>query len=298
MSFLSIDQTQTLPAPVSRPSSPGSTGSSGSFPDFSASSLACKWAILIATLVEILSSHENALLKMKTAFLHRVRSRPVRKSDKRLGKKYNPIVASRDYKNAKTVGAFLNVFAPCWNWKEYSLLEFLVNASGCKPAVEKLQEFMESRRQAAPYVVLPTSPAEQSTGDPRELQTVLVRMKVKRDSLTLEEYDEDASLLCRVVKIPRYELALDSIGTGCIAIRWRIASRFADDLQRTTVTNMLLQELAKQRVVQISIGPNFHLSVATINYWEKKQTAEVGQYNDNKEVIKPHSIHACVDIYE
>ncbi len=243
--FFSIAHTQTLPTPVSRPSSRGSTGSSGSFPDFSASSLACKWAILIATLVEILSSHENALMKMKTAFLHRVRSRPVGKSDKKMGKKYNPIVASRDYKNAKTVGAFLDVFAPYWNWKEYGLLEFLVNASGCEPALEKLQEFIESRRQAAPYVVLPISSTEQNTGDPRELQTVLVRMKVKRDSLTLEEYDEDASLMCRVVKIPRYELALDSIGTGSIAIRWSIASHFADDLQRTTVTNTLLQELAK-----------------------------------------------------
>ncbi len=298
MSFLSIDQTQTLPSPVSRPNSRGSTGSSGSLPDISASSLACKWAFLIATLVEILSSHANALMKMKTAFQHRVRSRPVGMSEKRLGAKYNPIVASRDYKNAKTVDAFFDVFAPYWNWKEYSLLHFLVTASGCKPALEKLQEFIESRRQAAPYVVLPISSTEQNSGDPRELQTVAVRMKVKRDSLTLEEYDEDASLLSRVVKIPRYELALDSIGSGCIAIRWRIASHFADDLQCTTVTNMLLQELAKQRVIQISIGPNFHLSVATINYWERKQAAEVGQYNGNKEVIKPHSIHACVDIYK
>ncbi len=107
-------------------------------------------------------------------------------------------------------------------------------------------------------------------------------MKVKRDSLTLEEYDEDASLLCRVVKIPRYEIALEGIGTGSITIRWRIASQFVEDLQHTAVTNRLLQELAQQGVVQISIGPNIHLSVATSDYWEQKQAAEVGHYNDSK----------------
>ncbi len=256
-----------------RPRSRASTDSSDSTLAFSVSSLETKWALLIVTLTEILSGHENALIKMKTAFEQRVRSKPVGKSGGKL-KKFNPVVASPEYKEAKAINAFFNLLAPFWNWKEYSLLEFLVEASGCESAIEKLQEFIESRKQEAPFVVLQLSPeveakpgqtdgaisplslpgslVEQSTGDPRKpQQKVLVLMKVKKDVLTLEDYDQEASLLCRVVKISRHDLTLLGTGTGCIAIRWKIASDLAEGIQHTTVTNTLLQELAEQRVVQI-----------------------------------------------
>ncbi len=35
-----------------------------------------------------------------------------------------------------------------------------------------------------------------------------------------------------------------------------------------TVTDELLRELAQRNIVKISIGPNFHLTIATVDYWQ------------------------------
>ncbi len=197
-------------------------------------------------------------------------------------KRYAPVITSPEYKEAKAVDAFFRVLAPYWNWKEYSLLEFLLRASGCQAAIEKLQEFIASRQQAAPHIVLQLSDAVETTpgeaisslplsaeepcpGDPH--QRVVIVMKVNRDELTLQDYDQDTALLCRVARISRHDLALLGTGTGCIAIRWMISPELAEGIQRMTVTDELLRELAQRNIVKISIGSSFNLSIANMDYW-------------------------------
>ncbi len=278
-------QSQAQPVLLSRQSSGSDSDndSDDSVVEFSVFSLETQWALLITTLVEILSEHKKALLKMKSTLEHRVISKSVRKSDQKVKRKYTPVIGSPEYKEAKTVDDFFRVLAPYWNWKEYSLLEFLLRASGCQAAIEKLQEFIASRQQAAPHIVLQLSHAVETTpgeaisslplsaeepcpGDPH--QKVVIVMKVNRDELTLQDYDQDTSLLCRVARISRHDLALLGTGTGCIAIRWMVSPELAEDIQQMTVTNELLRELAQRNIVKISIGPNFHLSIATMNYWQ------------------------------
>ncbi len=107
--------------------------------EFSVFSLESQWAVLIATLVEILSNHKKALMKMKSALEQRVKSKSVRKSNQKVKRKFAPVIGSPEYDD------FFCVLAPYWNWKEYSLLEFLLRASGCKAAIEKLQELVNSK---------------------------------------------------------------------------------------------------------------------------------------------------------
>ncbi len=89
----------------------------------------------------------------------------------------------------------------------------------------------------------------------------------------LQDYDQDTSLLCRVVRISRHDLALLGTETGCIAIRWMVSPELAEEIQHMTVTDELLMELAQRNIVKISIGSDFHLSIATMNYWQAAQVA-------------------------
>ncbi len=276
-------QSQAQQVPLSRQSSGSDSDSDSNDSVDWVSSLESQWALLIATLVEILSNHEKALMKMKSALEQRVISKSVGKSEQKLKRKFSPLIGSPDYKEAKAVDDFFRVLAPYWNWKEYGLLEFLLRASGCQAAIEKLQEFVASRQQAAPNIVLQLSHAEETMpgeaisslprsaeepypGDPH--QKIVIVMKVNRDKLTLQDYDQDTSLLCRVVRISRHDLALLGTGTGCIAIRWMISPELAKGIQHMMVTDELLKELAQRNIVKISIGSNFHLSIATMDYWQ------------------------------
>ncbi len=47
-----------------------------------------------------------------------------------------------------------------------------------------------------------------------------------------------------------------------------ISPELAKEIQHMTVTDELLRELAQRNIVKISIGPYFHLSIATVNYWQ------------------------------
>ncbi len=276
-------QSQEQTALLSRQNSDTSSDSGDSEVEFSICSLETQWALLIASLIEILSNHKEALKRMKSALVQRVISRSVRKSDQKIKRKFNPVIGSREYKEAKTVEDFFCVLGHYWGWKEYSLLEFVLRASGCRAAIEKLEEFIASRQQAAPHVVLQLShaveitPEEAISSNPllveescpgNSQQRTLIVMKVDGDELTLRDYDQDTTLLCRVVKISRHDLALLDTGTGSIIIRWVITSDLAKVVQRMMLTNELLKELAERRIVRISIGSDFHLNVASIDYWE------------------------------
>ncbi len=243
---------------------------------FSAASLGTQWTLLITKLIEILSSHDKALMKMKGALRFRVISKPVGKADKKLAKKFSPLVLSREFKEADCVNAFFDLVAPHCNWIHYYLIEFVVMASECEAATVKLQEFIESRKQAAPFIILKPQP-EQSTGDLQEPQAERrATMKRKGDVLTLKDYDDQVlSHLCRTAGFQPCDIALESIGTGSIAIRWRILSDVTKDIQHRIVTDTLLQELAEQGVMQINVGPYFHLTVATMEYWKEKESVEV-----------------------
>ena len=234
--------------------------------------------------------------RMKTALQQLAYSKPATPSSIALNTKLNPIVSSSEYEEANTVSKFFKLLAPHWNWVEYGLLEFVVQASRCKFAMEKLQEFLESRKHAAPNIVLqpsnaveatsmnspqlsqpvtaPTLSAEVTTDCRHEVDQVAV-MKVDKDTFTLADYDRNASLLSRVMDVPRYLLSFLCISPGCIAIHWKVLGYLSFSAQRILLTDSSFQALAKEKIVQITIGSHFHLNIATMAYWEPKQEVEV-----------------------
>ncbi len=228
---------------------------------------------------------------MKTALQQLVQSKSLKKPGSQLTE-LKLIVVSPEYKEAARVGELFELLSPRWNWKEYELLEFLVEASDCQAAVKKLQEFLERRCNAAPHVVLHASQAAKTIPEPEheailtqpraeheEEQETTVVAKLGKDKLTLKEYDETTSVLSRALDFGRYLLCLDSITDGCIAIHWRISASLASELQGKRIGAEDWQALARHNIIEIDIGSTMRLTVATRNYWDRKQP-QVRNYRD------------------
>ncbi len=139
--------------------------------EVSASSIEGRWVLLVTALASILDQFEKALKKMKSAGLQLVQHKPLKKQH-RPCKKLRSIVLSPNYQKAANVGDFFDLLAPCWNWQEYGVLEILVNASQCPPAIKKLQEFLKYRNvEACDVVMYPTQMAKPESESPQEAVT-------------------------------------------------------------------------------------------------------------------------------
>ncbi len=211
------------------------------------------------------------------------------------------------YKETASVDDLFDLLAPRWNWKHYGLLEFLVKASRSEDAMKRLQEFLEIRGSAAPNVTLHVTqaakaisglvheasltqpqaqPFAEATAEQEEEQETTIVAKVDKDTLTLEDYDQKTSVVCRTLDIERHHLCLDSITDGCIAIQWKISVHLVSELQRQRITTEHFQALARKKITEVKIGSVIHMSVATKDYWDRKQP-EVRNYSGISVFVHP-----------
>ncbi len=242
-------------------------GVCGSSAKFSPSKIQRKWAIMIAELAEDLAD-SRTLQRMKTALHQLVNS----KSDEHS----HPRLPGLDLASVKTVDDFFELLAPYWNWVDCSLLEFVVEASCCKVAEEKLQEFMQLRNYAAPHITFQVDDNEAISSQPQKASasqgascSQIAVMKVDASTMTLEDYDEKASLLSKALDISRYLLSFFYVRKGCIAIHWKLLT----PVSLSPTTNLSLQALARQKIISIKIsssGSDITLGVATLSYWNWK----------------------------
>ncbi len=113
-----------------------------------------KWALLIPAIVEDLDASGNALPRMKTALEHSALSKAAKRSSAKSRKRKSKtlgecarIVKSREYKEAQTVQELFGLLAPLCGWDDYWHLGFILEASSCKPAMEKFKEFLRIREE-------------------------------------------------------------------------------------------------------------------------------------------------------
>ena len=110
---------------------------------------------------------------------------------------------------------------------------------------------------------------------PQPLSQVEMEAKVDTDVLTLSDYDKGASILCGVLKLPRFALSFFGTGTGCISIRWHMSSDLLPYVLGVRISESELHLLAEQKIVQIRVGEDFVLAVPTLSYWKKSAEASV-----------------------
>jgi len=269
-------------------------------------------ALLITDLVELLDKHNGALERMKTALENLV----LPLSLKRLVQ----IVQSQRYEEARSVRELFKLLAPYWSCIDCSLLQVIVKASGCQPAIEKLEAFLQHRSAISPSLmlcdpnsristeseisqddtptqtevsrVIQTQPIQScvkhldapSTGElqgspngsqpcRREITnnkevSVEVKAKVDVNTLILRDYDEKTSLLCGVLKLPRFALSYLRTATGCLLLVWQMSANLVSYVQSVQLTDSDLQLLAKQRFTYIMVADSYHICIPSHSYWD------------------------------
>ena len=138
--------------------------------------LAGELALLITDLVELLDKYDRALRRMKVALENLVLP---------LGlKKLVRIVRSQEYKEATSVQELFKLLAPYWSCIDCKLLRIIVRASGCQPAMERLDKFLHHRSAVSPSLVLytpaKTNPSKLSKGDISKSDTLPERNEADR----------------------------------------------------------------------------------------------------------------------
>ena len=285
--------------------------------------LAGELALLITDLVEFLDKYDGALGRMKVALENLVLP---------LGlKKLVRIVRSQEYKEATSVQELFKLLAPYWSCVDCKLLHIIVRASGCQPAVERLDKFLHHRRAVSPSVVLysptgenssesskwdilksdtsserkeadrvivnqpmqspakhlvtpskeesqcvsiPNQPTERESDSKRE-SSVKVEAKVDTAFLTLKDYDEKTSLLCGVLKLPRFALSYLHLATGCVLLTWQMSADLIEYVQSVQLTDSDLQLLAKHGFTNIKVADSYHIFIPCFAFSETDGVSEV-----------------------
>ena len=277
-------------------------------------------ALLITDLVELLDKHNGSLERMKTALENLV----LPLSLKRLVR----IVQSQRYEEARSVRELFKLLAPYWSCIDCNLLRVIVKASGCQPAIEKLEAFLQHRSAISPSLMLcnPTKPnsristereiSQDDTPNKTEVSRVIqtqpiqscvkhldapstgelqcnpngsqpcrreitmneevsveVKAKVDVNMLTLRDCDDKTSLLCGVLKLPRFVLSYLRTASGCLLLVWQMSANLVSYVQSIQLTDSDLQLLAKQRFSYIMVADSYHICIPSHSYWDTDEVS-------------------------
>ena len=134
----------------------------------------------------------------------------------------------------------------------------------------------------AKRLVTPSMEESQCTSIPTERQSdskressVKVEAKVDTDFLTLKDYDEKTSLLCGVLKLPRFALSYLRLATGCVLLTWQMSGDLVEYVQSVQLTDSDLQLLAKHGFTNIKIADSYHIFIPCFAFWETDGVSEV-----------------------
>lgn len=263
-----------------------------------------EFSLLLSELVELLERSEKALERMKRSMSFLVLQEPssAKSSNQCV------LIESSTYKEANTIDKLFEQLlqAKRLRWEEPSLLEHIIKASKCEPAMEKLKGFLLMRKRSSLYCypssqdhlsltsAEESSPHSEAAGSSEKAEVpqqdttncqvgqsgqapeeVEIEEKLDKDMLTAEEYDENADFLCGILAIPRYVMRFLGARGGCISIRWTVSRQLLAHMLNARITEDVLQSLAGLGVKEIRIGTYFHLSVPAAAYWEGKHNIEV-----------------------
>ena len=248
-----------------------------------------QFSLFITELTPLLENHEGALSNILT-FLEQL---VLPLQNKCLAKIFQP----DKFEGVQSIRALFRLLAPHWSYIDTSLLHPIVKASGCTTALEKVKEFLLNREQLAPVLVLqkadkhpdqditsePSSGgvsqgSQQHTGGrsrsprvmtPRSSVHEEVEMKIETNAVTLKEYEENASLLCRILRLPRYVMSFFSSGTGSISLKWLMSKELVPYVQNTRICSIDLIALAQKRITEIRVGCHFKITIPSVAYLQE-----------------------------
>lgn len=138
---------------------------------------------------------------------------------------------------------------------------------------QPIQSPAKSSMEESQCTSIPNQPTEEKS-DLKKESSVKVEAKVDTDFLTLKDYDEKTSLLCGVLRLPRFALSYLRLATGCVLLTWQMSAELVQYVQSVQLRNSDLQLLAKHGFSFINIANSYHIAIPNSSSWETNKDDE------------------------
>ena len=227
--------------------------------------IVAEYGIMMSGLTEILEKYEGALKRMKSAFES---ISLVMKEETCIA-----LMKSEHYEKIRSVQEFFRELGRYWNHIECSLLDALVRATKCKPAIEELNEFVCSKKKDE-RIILSDDRASQLSLEalsPNQVQedsnTVSIAATVNRVGLTMAVYERLSNIISYALGIPRFMMRLFGFEQGSIVISWATSRGVLSHIQSRVLEDHHMKLLLQEMVVSIRIGSEYNIAVGDSDYW-------------------------------
>ena len=94
-----------------------------------------------------------------------------------------------------------------------------------------------------------------------------ITAKVAQDRVTLAEYDRKASLVCGLLRIPRFMLQYEGVEPGSVVVKWTTSEGLLPYILSNVMDDGDLQLLLQENIVSIQIGTEYTITVGSPKYW-------------------------------
>ena len=98
-------------------------------------------------------------------------------------------------------------------------------------------------------------------------ESLLITAKVAQDRVTWAEYDCKASLLCGLLRLPRFMLQYEGVEPGSVVVKWTTSEGLLPYILSNVMDDGDLQLLLQENIVSIQIGTEYTITVGSPKYW-------------------------------
>ena len=94
-----------------------------------------------------------------------------------------------------------------------------------------------------------------------------ITAEVAQDRVTLAEYDRKASLVCGLLRIPRFMLQYEGVEPGSVVVKWTTSEGLLPYILSNVMDDGDLQLLLQENIVSIQIGTEYTITAGSPKYW-------------------------------
>ena len=142
-----------------------------------------------------------------------------------------------------------------------------------EPLLKIVMRTVTPSKEESQCTSIPNQPTKRESVSKKE-SSVKVEAKVDTDFLTLKDYDEKTSLLCGVLRLPRFALSYLHLASGCVLLTWQMSADLVEYVQSVQLTDSGLLLLAKHGFTNIEIANSYHIAIPNCSSWETNKIDE------------------------
>ena len=94
-----------------------------------------------------------------------------------------------------------------------------------------------------------------------------ISAKVAQERVTWAEYNGKTSLLCGLLRLPRFMLQYKGVEPGCVTIKWITSKGLLPYILSVILDDGDLQLLLQENIVSIHVGAEYTIKVGSQKYW-------------------------------